>query len=72
MSVTEYVTNSLKYLDEEEQRNLFIINRCFHKKIEKINLENFITSKTKDMAKKDTGITFMLNNKKKTRAKRYL
>ena len=69
MSVTEYVTNSLKYLDEEEQRNLFIINRCFHKKIEKINLENFITSKTKDMAKKDTGITFMLNNKKKQELK---
>lgn len=69
MSVPEYVNNSLKYLDEEEQRILFILNRGFHKKIEKVNFENFITSKTKDLSKKDTGITFMLKNKKKQELK---
>lgn len=69
LAVPEYVLSSLKYLDEEEERIISILNKNFHKKIEKVNMENFITSKVKDLAKKDTGIVFMLKNKKKKELK---
>jgi len=64
MSVPEYVKSSLKFLDEEDTRKIEYFNSKYHKQIDKINFEKFITSKTKYLQKKETGIKFMLNNRK--------
>ena len=54
----------MKYLEEENQRLSEIINKIYFKKVEKVNIENFIISKTKELAKRETGISFMFKNKK--------
>lgn len=64
MSVPEYVKSCLKYLEEEDNRKIEYFHNSFHKAIDKINFEKFISSKTKDLAKKETGIKFMLKNRK--------
>jgi hypothetical protein len=64
MSVPEYVRSCLKYLEEEDTRKIEYFNSKYHKQIDKINFEKFITTKTKELAKKETGIKFMLNNRK--------
>lgn len=64
MSVPEYVRSCLKYFDEEENRKIEFIHKNFHRIIHEINLRNLITTKTKELAKKDTGINFMLKNRK--------
>ena len=64
MSVPEYVRSCMTYLEEENTRKIEYFNSKYHEQLDKLNFEKFITTKTKELAKKETGIKFMLNNRK--------
>jgi hypothetical protein len=54
----------LKYLDEENIRKLDYFNPTYHKKIDEINFKHLIENNAKTLAKMETGIRYMFNNKK--------
>jgi hypothetical protein len=64
LSTPEYIRSCLKYLEEENIRKVDYINPTFHKKIDEANFLHLIENNAKTLAKMDTGIRYMFNNKK--------
>jgi hypothetical protein len=54
----------LKYLEEEDNRKSDYIHTNFHEKIDKVNFKYLIEINSKTLAKMDSGIRNMFNNKK--------
>lgn len=54
----------MKYLEEENIRKFEYINPVYHKKIDDINFKHLIENNSKTLAKMETGIRYMFNNKK--------
>ena len=63
-SAPEYIKSSLTYLKEEKERENEYINKVFWNRIDLINNKALIESNAKELQKMDTGIPFMLKNKK--------
>lgn len=64
MSGQEYISSQLKYLHEENIRKNEYINPNYHKDIDKINYSFLVASNAEELAKMDTGIAYMLTNKR--------
>ena len=64
MSASEYIAAQLKYLDEEEIRKKEYINPDYHEEIDKINYYYLVGEHAKDIAKMDTGIKYMFENRR--------
>ena len=64
-SVSEYIKNILKYINEEYERQACYINNIFHNEINNINNEYLIENNIKKIIEQDTGVNFMLKNNKK-------
>ena len=63
-SAPEYIKSSLKYLKEENERKNEYINNLFWGNIDLINNKALIEENAKILQKMETGIPFMLKNKK--------
>ena len=63
MSTIEYVKAALKYLDEEDRRKDEYFPKFSHEKINNLNLKYLIDINANALAKKDTGVRYMLINK---------
>ena len=64
MSAPEYILSELKYLDEENIRKNDYINANYHNDIDKINRRFLIGENAEELAKMDTGISYMFTNKR--------
>lgn len=64
LSAPEYIRSSLKYLDEEDVRKSDYLHKSFHDKIDKVNFKYLIDLNAKTLAKMETGVRYMFNNKK--------
>jgi hypothetical protein len=64
MSAPEYIRSALKYLDEEDARKSEYIHKSFHERIDRVNFKHLIELVAKNLAKMETGIRYMFNNKK--------
>ena len=64
LSAPEYVKSSLKYLSEEEERKNLFIKDFFHDKLDATNTKIIIDNHSRTLAKMDTGIQYMFDNKK--------
>ena len=64
-SVSEYIKNILKYINEEYERQACYINNIFHNEINTINNIYLIENNIKKIIEQDTGVNFMLKNNKK-------
>jgi hypothetical protein len=63
-SAPEYIKSSLEYLDKEKERENEYINKTFWQQIDIINNKALIEDNAKRLQEMDTGIPFMLKNKK--------
>ena len=63
MSAPEYISEQLKYLNEENIRKNEYINENYHEKINNINYQYLIGDIAEELAQKDTGISYMFDNK---------
>ena len=70
MSANEYILCQLKYLHEENIRKNEYINHNYHDDIDKINYELLIGENAEELAKMDTGISYMLTNKRNDELKK--
>ena len=70
MSANEYIVSQLKYLHEENIRKNEYISHIYHDKIDKINYKFLIGENAEELAKMDTGISYMLTNKRNDELKR--
>ena len=64
LSAYEYIISQLKYLDEENARKSDYINPNYHNYIDKINHKILIGENAEELAKMDTGISYMFTNKR--------
>ena len=64
MSAPEYIDSQLKYLEEEEVRQVEYINPIYKSKIDDINYKYLIEEKAQEISKMDTGFSYMFNKKK--------
>ena len=64
MSASEYIAAELKYLEEEETRKKEYISPNYHEEIDKINYYYLVEEHAKDIAKMDTGIKYMFENRR--------
>ena len=64
MSAPEYIRAQLKYLDEEEKRQVEYINPKYRSKINELNYSHLIGDKAEELSKMDTGIAYMFNTKR--------
>ena len=70
MSAPEYIVSQLKYLDEENVRKRDYINANYHNDIDKINSKYLIGENAEELAKMDTGISYMFTNKRNDELKK--
>ena len=70
LSANEYILSQLKYLHEENIRKNEYISPSYHDDIDKINHKFLIGEKAEELAKMDTGISYMLTNKRKDELKK--
>ena len=64
MSAPEYIISQLKYLKEEETRQIEYINHKYGFKINEINYKYLIGENAEELSKMDTGIPYMFNTKR--------
>lgn len=64
LSAPEYIKSALKYLDEEDHRKTEYIHKTYHERIDKVNFKHLIEFNAKTLAKMETGVRYMFNNKK--------
>ena len=62
MSAPEYISEQLKYLNEENKRKTDYINSDYHKDINYINYKYLVEENAEELAKKETGIPYMFKN----------
>ena len=70
MSAPEYILSQLKYLDEENIRKNEYINPNYHNEIDQINRRYLIGENAEELAKMDTGISYMFTNKRNDELKK--
>ena len=66
----EYINLFLQYLQEEEERKNDYIPKMFHKEINDINYNAIVREYGETVISKETGITFMLKNKRNDEIKK--
>lgn len=65
----EYIKACLSYIEEDEVFVRCSINPRYSEIYSKLNIKHFVQSKLSEVVKKDTGLEFMLDNKKKAELK---
>ena len=70
MSAIEYISAQLNYLEEEKIRQNEFINPKYHSKINDINYKYLIGEHAQLLGKMDTGIPYMLENKRNEELKK--
>ena len=70
MSAPDYIISQLKFLDEETIRQSEYINPKYHSKINEIFYKYLIGENAEELARMDTGIPYMFNNKRNEELKK--